>query len=165
MSDAIGKALGKRVLMEDGTWISVKSLPKDVQDEMSNNSKIADAQRRDKALANSTDFNKKKDNKIEAALRAENNELKDMVRAQGEMLATINAKMELGAAVAKPARMATGAELKTATPKPRKPTKKESLQAQCEDKGLEFEDSNTIAELEELITEAELDEFDQAAEA
>jgi len=155
--DQTGKVAGKRILTDDGTWVAVKNLPQDIQAEMLRNTKQADQDRMKKALSNNKEYADTQATKTESALRAENQEFKALLAKQGEMLATLNAKMQLGAV---PTRMVTPDELPT--PKPKKPTKKQSIQMECEEKGIEFEEEDTIAELQGKLAEYEIDSLDEA---
>lgn len=162
MEDATGKVGGKRALDINGNWIYIKSLPESVQKEISDNTKKADTARMKKALGNNKEYVDVQNSKKQEALEEENRSLKDLVKSQGEMLAAINAKLEMGATV-------IPVELPKVEPetinKPKKLTKKQKVMAEAESLGLEFEESDTIAEIELLISEAAINEFDEAQEA
>lgn len=139
--DQIGKATGKRVLTDDGTWISVKALDPSIQKEIAENSRKADKDRMERARRLSNRDIMDSDN----SLAKENQELKELVRSQGEMLAKLNAKMELGAV-----------PRVEAAPKPKKLTKKQKLQQELEAMGVEYEEEDTIPMLQEKKSEAEI---------
>ena len=150
--DATGKAVGKRVLDDNGNWTTVASLPQEVQDEIKANNKLADAKRRDQALTHNTQYQENKKSIEDSKLKSENSDLKAIIKEQGDMLAKINAKMELGAEVV-PAKVEE-------IPADKPMTKKQKLQAEAELLGIDFEESNTIAELEELIEAINVQEED-----
>jgi len=153
--DQTGKTAGKRVL-EDGIWKAVSSLPQAIQDEIKANTHMADKKRMQKALSNNKEYVDLQNEKATTALKSENDDLKAMIAEQGAMLAKLNAKMELGALPVVEKAVAKGvAEVIV-----KKPTKKESLQMECESRGIEFEEDTTIKTLKEFIDAHDIDMFD-----
>ncbi len=158
MTDVTGKSgVGKRVLDDHGNWRPVTSLSKEIQDEIKVGQKAAAEQFREKALRHNKEYQDHKAKESEAGLKSENDDLKAIIKEQGEMLAKINAKMELGATVAKEEVVVEGPKVVVdIQPKPLTPKKK--LQLEAEDLGVDFEEITTIAELKELIEEAKTED-------
>ena len=78
--DATGKAVGKRVLDDNGNWMTVASLPQEVQDEIKANNRAADAKRRDQALAHNTQYQENKKLVEANELKSENDDLKKIIK-------------------------------------------------------------------------------------
>lgn len=156
MTDVTGKSgVGKRVLDDHGNWQSVTSLPKEVQNEIKASQKVAAGQFKEKALRHNKDYQDHKAKETEKNLKSENDELKGIVKEQGDMLAKINAKLELGANVAPPVSAKTLTDAKDKldeVEKPKKLTPKQLLQEEAGNLGLDFEDLHTKAELEDMIS-------------
>ena len=150
MKDVTGKAgTGKRGLDENGQFFSIKGLPKEVQEEMANNSKRADEVRRHRALGNDRDVHGQKSKVRARELSEENEALKDTVKEQGnliaELLAKVNTVLE---------KVAPNKSMGISPIIPKKMTKKQKLQAKAEAIGLDYEEEDTIPELEKNIKEA-----------
>ena len=163
MSDVTGKSgVGKRVLDDHGNWRSVTSLPKSVQDEIKASQKVAANQFKEKALRHNKDYQDHKAKEVEKNLKSENDDLKSLVKDQGEMLAKLNAKMELGAtpvSVAKVEEVEEEETVSTAHVEPKPLTPKKKLQLEAEELGVDFEELTTIAELKELIEAAKTEDI------
>jgi len=162
MTDVTGKSgVGKRVLDDHGNWRAVTSLPKEVQNEIKASQKVAAVQFRDKALRHNKDYQDSKAQESDAKLKSENAELKSIIKEQGDMLAKINAKLELGASVVvgvDPAAPGEDKTVETVVEAPKPLTPKQKLQLEAEELGLDFEDLHTKAELKEMIEEAKSEE-------
>lgn len=152
MSDITGKSgVGKRVLDDHGNWRAVTTLPKSVQDEIKASQKVAAEQFKEKALRHNKDYQDHKAKEVEKNLKSENDALKDIIKEQGDMLAKINAKMELGAKVVEREEKKS-VDLPVVEPvKPMTP--KQKLIMEAEELGVDFEESMTKAEISELIEE------------
>ena len=175
--DATGAVGGKRVLDDHGNWTTVASLPVEVQKEIAKNSKIADDQRRDKALRHNKEYQDVQAQKREEDLKKENEELRSLVTEQGKALAEINAKLSLGATVSEDAPKEESAlsevidevieEIKedptVIGDEPKAPakklTEKQQLQANADELELEYTEKTTIVELKEMITEHEVSQY------
>jgi len=171
MTDVTGKSgVGKRILDEHGNWRTVTSLPKEVQKEIKASQKVAQNQFKEKALRHNKEYQDHKAKETEKNLKSENDELRELVKSQGEMLAKINAKMELGAAptgsgeTSSEVTSSGGDENKPDEPAPApKPlTPKQKLQLEAEELGIDFEELHTKAELTEMISNYHIDSASHA---
>ena len=164
MEDATGKVGGKRALDDHGNWIHIKSFPKSIQIEISNNSKAADKARMESSLKGNQDYVDVQNEKKQVALEKENSELKDLVKSQGDMLAKINAKLELGAGMntdkTPDAPKDDEGGDKPETPKPaKKLTEKQKVIMKAEKLGVDFDESETTKEIKAKIKLHESSEF------
>ena len=166
MTDVTGKSgIGKRVLDDHGNWRAVTSLPKEVQVEIKASQKVAADQFKEKALRHNKDYQDNKSKESESKLKSENDELKAMIKEQGDMLAKLNAKMELGASpVHIGVDVASGPDKSVVTEVPKKLTPKQKLQEEAGNLGIEFEELHTKAELEEMISDHHADMVSNSGE-
>ena len=157
MSDVTGKSgVGKRVLDEHGNWRSVTSLPKEVQNEIKAGQKVAQDQFKEKALRHNKEYQDHKAKENEKNLKDETAALRGIVKDQGEIIAKINAKLELGAIIPKEPKTEdenTPDPVVTEAPKPLTP--KQKIQAQARELDIVFAEKDTIKDLEAMIQEAE----------
>ena len=144
MKDVTGKSgTGKRILDENGVWISVSALPQEVQDEIKKNSKIADEDRRHRAMGTDRDVHGHKANSRSDELIEENAELRALIKEQGDLLESIRSGIKN-----------SKEEEVEVIIAPKKQTKKQKLQAKAEELGLDYEEEDTIPSLEKNIKEA-----------
>lgn len=93
MKDVTGKSgVGKRVLDENGNWIAVSSLPKEIQEEIKENSKQAARDMRLQASNQAVELKKLREERDK--LEGQNESLQDAVKKQGEQIEKLLAKLD-----------------------------------------------------------------------
>ena len=141
--DYTGKAgAGKRYLDENGNFIPISKLPKEVQIEIQENSRAASKRAMEKRLKDKG-FEKSEDVKLES------DKLLSIIEKQSELIAKLEAKLD------------KDSEPEVVVEPEVKLTPKQQLQKECDDLGIAYTESDTIKDLKKLI-EAETMEVVEA---